>query len=64
MVLRNRRPFLLLLSCVLRLLSACGKPMGQPAKEGYVAGVVTKSSSSEYWMTLRRGMETAAEELA
>ena len=63
MVLRNRRPFLLLLSCVLLLLSACGKPMGQPAKEGYVAGVVTKSSSSEYWMTLRRGMETAAEEL-
>ena len=63
MVLRNRRPFLLLLSCVLLMLSACGKPMGQPAKEGYVAGVVTKSSSSEYWMTLRRGMETAAEEL-
>ena len=54
MVLRNRRPFLLLLSCVLLLLSACGKPMGQPAKEGYVAGVVTKSSSSEYWMTRRR----------
>lgn len=55
MVLRNRRPFLLLLSCVLLLLSACGKPMGQPAKEGYVAGVVTKSSSSEYFKAVMPG---------
>lgn len=63
MILGNRRPFLALLSCVLLLLTACGTPAGQPAKERYVVGVVTKSSSSEYWMTLRRGMETAAEEL-
>ena len=63
MTLRNRRPFLALFSCVLLLLSACGETAGQSAEEPYVVGVVTKSGSSEYWMTLRRGMETAAAEL-
>ncbi len=51
------------LLCAFLLLSACGEPAGQPVEERYVVGVVTKSGSSEYWMTLRRGMETAAEEL-
>ena len=47
----------------LLLLSACGGPDRQAEEERYVVGVVTKSGSSEYWMTLRRGMETAAAEL-
>ena len=63
MILRNRRPFLALFSCALLLLSACGETAKQPAEERYAVGVVTKSGSSEYWMTLRRGMETAAAEL-
>lgn len=45
------------------LLSACGETARQPAEDRYVVGVVTKSGSSEYWMTLRQGMETAAAEL-
>lgn len=49
---------LALLLCL--LLAACGETSGQSAEERYVVGVVTKSGSSEYWMTLRRGMETAA----
>lgn len=63
MILKKRRTFLTLFFCVLLLLSACGETAAQPAGERYVVGVVTKSGSSEYWMTLRRGMETAAKEL-
>lgn len=33
------------------------------AEEKYVVGVVTKSSSSEYWMSVYSGMEAAASEL-
>lgn len=52
-----------LLLGLLLALSACGESVQQPAEERYTVGVVSKSGSSEYWMTLRRGMETAAEEL-
>lgn len=60
----RRRAFrcaVLLLLCL--TLSACGPSARQTAEERYVVGVVTKSGSSEYWMTVRRGMETAAAEL-
>lgn len=56
-----RSAALALLCCL--LLSACGEPARRPPEERYVVGVVTKSGSSEYWMTVRRGMETAAAEL-
>lgn len=44
------------------LLSGCGNAVRQTGETRYVVGVVTKSGSSEYWMSVRRGMETAAEE--
>ena len=52
-----------LLCCLALMLSACGETARQSETEPYVVGVVTKSGSSEYWMTLRRGMETAAAQL-
>ena len=63
MTLKNSRPFLAAILCALLLLPSCGEPSDPSAGESYVVGVVTKSDSSEYWMTLRRGMETAAAEL-
>ncbi len=33
------------------------------AADKYIVGVVAKSGTSEYWMTVRRGMEVAAQEL-
>ncbi|WP_295750852.1 substrate-binding domain-containing protein [uncultured Oscillibacter sp.] len=54
---------LAVLLVLLPALSACGTSAPRSAEERYVVGVVTKSGSSEYWMTLRRGMETAAAEL-
>ena len=32
----------------------------QKAKDRYVVGVVTKSNTSEYWMSVNSGMEAAA----
>ena len=43
-------------------LLGCGKIQNyQDVEERYIVGVVTKSSSSEYWMSVHSGMEAAAE---
>ncbi len=58
---------LLPLICIIVLsLTACrAKELRNSTlkKDSYTVGVVTKSSTSEYWMTVQRGMEAAAEEL-
>lgn len=44
-------------------LSGCAQTGAyKESEEKYVVGVVTKSSSSEYWMSVRSGMEAAASE--
>ena len=44
------------------LLCSCSGKIYQRSKERYVVGVVTKSSTSEYWMSVNSGMEAAAAE--
>lgn len=45
-------------------LSGCAQTgTYRETEEKYVVGVVTKSSSSEYWMSVHSGMEAAASEL-
>ncbi len=44
------------------MFSACGSENTVTREDRYVVGVVTKSASSEYWMTVQSGMEAAAEE--
>lgn len=44
------------------LLCGCSTKTYQRSKERYVVGVVTKSSTSEYWMSVNSGMEAAAAE--
>lgn len=67
---RKKHPFSslsLLLFILILPLTACrtAELRNETAeKDSYTVGVVTKSSTSEYWMTVLRGMEAAAEELA
>ena len=44
------------------IFCGCGEKTYQKSKERYVVGVVTKSSTSEYWMSVKSGMEAAAAE--
>lgn len=45
-------------------LFGCAKTEAyRKSEEKYIVGVVTKSSSSEYWMSVHSGMEAAASEL-
>ena len=44
------------------LLCGCSGKTYQRSKERYVVGVVTKSCTSEYWMSVNSGMEAAAAE--
>lgn len=59
---RNRAGLAVLTLSFLLLLAGCGGGNRQAEETRYVVGVVTKSGSSEYWMSIRRGMETAADE--
>ena len=43
------------------LMAGCGKPKEEAKTPKYTIGVVTKSKSSEYWMSVCSGMEDAAE---
>ncbi len=58
---------ILALSCTfLLLLTACrnaGAPAENTRSRPYTVGIVTKSGTSEYWMTVHQGMEVAAGEL-
>lgn len=66
---RKKHPFSslsLLLFILILPLTACrtAELRNETAeKDSYTVGVVTKSSTSEYWMTVLRGMEAAAGEL-
>lgn len=52
---------ILILSGVLCQLFGCaGKDRVQETSEQYVVGVVMKSASSEYWMSVQSGMDAAA----
>lgn len=69
MIGRKKHPFSslsFLLFILILSLTACrtAEPGNETAeKDSYTVGVVTKSSTSEYWMTVLRGMEAAAGEL-
>ena len=43
------------------LMAGCGKTKEEAKTPKYTIGVVTKSKSSEYWMSVCSGMEDAAE---
>ena len=43
------------------LMAGCGKTKEEAKAPKYTIGVVTKSKSSEYWMSVCSGMEDAAE---
>lgn len=49
--------------CIMVLsVAGCGKmDRYKISEDQYIVGVVTKSSSSEYWMSVKSGMEAAAE---
>lgn len=53
--------FSLLALCIISIEGCSGK-VSQDADNQFVIGVVTKSRNSEYWMSVRAGMEKAAEE--
>lgn len=48
--------------CAGILLTSCGSEQRKRTEEKYTIGVVTKSGTSEYWMSLCEGMEQAADE--
>lgn len=51
----------LLLGSLVSSLPGCGRQRAyRESEDKYIVGVVTKSSSSEYWMSVHSGMEAAA----
>lgn len=50
-----------LVLCVGLICAGCGKDMQTAAPDSYTIGVVTKSSTSEYWMSLCEGVKEAAD---
>lgn len=53
---------LIIVLCAGLFLTACGREQQNRIEEKYTIGVVTKSGTSEYWMSLCEGMEQAAGE--
>lgn len=58
-----RKKYICILAAVLGLLSlsGCGPSAGKTEEDKVAIGVVTKSKSSEYWLSVCDGMEDAAE---
>lgn len=48
--------------CAVLFCAACGREQAISKEQEYTVGVVTKSSTSEYWMSLCEGMEAAADD--
>lgn len=59
---RGRRTVICLLAACSLCLGGCAAGAGGAGGEEFTIGVVTKSRSSEYWMSVRAGMEKAAGE--
>ena len=58
-----RKKYICILAAVLSFcsLSGCGPSAKKTEEEKVTIGVVTKSKSSEYWLSVCDGMEDAAE---
>lgn len=54
--------FMIVLLCVGSICISCSQEKEVKKERGYTVGVVTKSSTSEYWMSLCEGVEKAAQE--
>lgn len=48
--------------CTAAFCTACGKSQKISIQDPYTIGVVTKSSTSEYWMSLCEGVKEAADQ--
>lgn len=63
MIIRQRRGKQISALLFMTVILCCGcsnHSSWQKAKDRYVVGVVTKSNTSEYWMSVNSGMEAAA----
>ena len=63
MIIRQRRGKQISALLLMTVILCCGcsnHSSWQKAKDRYVVGVVTKSNTSEYWMSVNSGMEAAA----